>query len=228
MRNGILAVSLAVGLSLPVTGQDNRPGIMVLPFVNGGSYGADAEIFDALQVGMQQMLMTELAQNPNARVVDRAIIRNILEEQDLAGSGRVDAETAARIGRLVGARYVVAGGFIDFYGDMRIDARITVVETSEIISTAKVEDKRSELYRLVVDLAGRVMQDAQLPPLTGQVRQAREQREIPTEAVTLYSRALYYEEHGRRDRAIELLSRVETQWPEMTEARETLRQLRQP
>ena len=30
--------------------QDTRAGIAVLPFNNGGSYGADAEVFDALQV----------------------------------------------------------------------------------------------------------------------------------------------------------------------------------
>src|SRR4051812_40006431 len=68
---------------------DTRPGIAVLPFDNGGSYGQSKEDFDALQVGMQQMLTTELAQNPALRVVDRSQIKQLLSEQDLGAAGRV-------------------------------------------------------------------------------------------------------------------------------------------
>jgi len=198
-----------------------------MPFENGGSYGADAEVFDALRVGMQQMLMTELALNPALRVVDRSQLQTLLQEQDLGASGRVDPNTAARIGRLVGARYVVLGGFVDFYGDFRIDARIVNVETSEIVNVARVRDKRENLYRLVVDLGGKVVEDVDLPPLDASVREARETRDIPTEAMTLYSRALFYQDRGLTDRAVELYRRVEAEFPQMTEASEALRQLGQ-
>ena len=223
----LLPLALAMGLSLPLSGQDQRPGIAVMPFENGGSYGADAEVFDALRVGMQQMLMTELALNPALRVVDRSQLQTLLQEQDLGASGRVDPNTAARIGRLVGARYVVLGGFVDFYGDFRIDARIVNVETSEIVNVARVRDKRENLYRLVVDLGGKVVEDVDLPPLDASVREARETRDIPTEAMTLYSRALFYQDRGLTDRAVELYRRVEAEFPQMTEASEALRQLGQ-
>src|SRR2546426_10623717 len=52
-------------------GQDTRPGIAVLPFDNSGSYGQDKENFDALQKGIAGMLISELAANPAARVVER-------------------------------------------------------------------------------------------------------------------------------------------------------------
>lgn len=228
-RHRFLMLAMVTALAVPgIAGaQDTRPGLAVLPFHNGGSYGDDAEMFDALQVGMQQMLMTELAQNGAARVVDRATLNQILAEQDLAASGRVDPETAARIGRIVGARYVVAGSFVDFFGDMRMDARIVSVETTEIVNVAKVQDKRESLYRMVVDLAEQVMADANLPPLAETVREARASREIPQEAVTLYSRALFYQDRGMNDRAIELFRRVEREFPQMTEAGEALRQLGQ-
>src|SRR6266403_1896039 len=126
-----LALLGSVGRDLGAQGrgQDTRPGIAVMPFDNGGSYGQDKENFDALQKGIAGMLISELAQNPAARVVEREDIQRLLDEQNLGSSGRVDPQTAAKVGKLVGARYVVLGTFLDFYGDFRVDARLVNVET---------------------------------------------------------------------------------------------------
>src|SRR2546422_3286507 len=70
-----------------------------MPFDNGGSYGQDRENFDALQKGIAGMLISELAANPAARVVEREEIQKLIEEQNLGASGRVDAQTAAKIGK---------------------------------------------------------------------------------------------------------------------------------
>jgi len=204
---------------------DPRPAIAVFPFVNGGSYGQDAENFDALQVGVQQMLLTELAQNSALRIVERSLLRDILAEQDLGASGRVDPQTAAGVGKLVGARYIITGQFTDLYGDFRMDGRIVNVETGEIIRTEQVRAQREELYDLLVELAGRMTAGVNLPPLSSAVRDQRMRREIPAEAVTLYSRAQVYQDGGNTARAIELYQSIADRFPEMTEAREALRQL---
>jgi TolB-like protein len=218
--------ALAAATSSPVAAQDTRPGIAVFSFENGGSYGQDREVFDALQVGLQQILITELSSNQALRIVDRGRLNDLLREQDLGAAGRMDQNTAARIGRLVGARYVVLGGFIDFYGDFRIDARIVNVETSEIVKTEKVQDRRDKLYTLVVQLAGNLTRGVNLPPLPRQAMEQRESREVPTEALTLYSRALLYADRGNNERAIELYQRAIEVFPQYTEAQEALRQLR--
>jgi TolB-like protein len=227
MRKGLVAL---LGFAVAATGAmgqtDARPGIAVLPFDNGGSYGRDAEDFDAMQVGLAQMLITELSANPKARLVDRRVIRQIIEEQDLGASGRVDAETAARIGQLVGARYVVTGGFIDFYGDLRIDARIVDVETSEILKAEQVRDKRTNLFTLVSTMAGKVMQDVNLPPLPTSVQRERQSREPPTEdAVNYYLRGLLAADRGDTAQARELFSRAIEVFPAYTEAAQELQQL---
>ena len=51
-------------LATPAGAQDTRPGIAVLPFDNGGSYGQDKENFEALQLGIPAMLISELSTNP--------------------------------------------------------------------------------------------------------------------------------------------------------------------
>lgn len=220
--------TLAVALAAPLAAlaQDSRPGIAVFPFENGGSYGQDKENFDALQVGLQQMLITEFAQNAQLRIIERGRIKELLAEQDLGAGGRVDANTAARIGKLIGARYVILGGFIDFYGDFRIDARIVNVETSELVKVEKASDKRDKLYSLVVNLSGQITRGLSLPALPRQALEQRQTREVPAEAVTLYSRALLYADRGDTARAVELYNRAIEVFPDYTEAKEGLRQLR--
>jgi len=126
----VLLASAGVGLSAQGRGQDTRPSIAVLPFDNSGSYGQDKENFEALEKGVAGMMISELAANPSARVVERERIEKLVAEQNLGASGKVTAETAAKVGKLVGARYVITGAFIDFYGDFRLDARMINVETS--------------------------------------------------------------------------------------------------
>lgn len=223
MRKLVVA-ALALVVTAPAVHavqRDSRPGIAVLPFTNGGSYGRDKEVYDAMAVGLPQMLITELNRNPQARLVDRQVLKQLLEEQDLGQSGRVDAGTAARIGKLVGAQYVILGGFIDFYGDFRIDTRIVKVETGEIIKAEQVRDKREKLFDLVGQMAVKVMTDVSLPPLPQ--REAR--RAPPEQAVTYYLRGLLAADRGDKAKAQELFSKAIAEFPEYTEASQELKQL---
>jgi TolB-like protein len=202
------SLAVAAGLSAALAGvlgaQDSRPGIAVLPFVNGGSYGQDPENYQALEVGIQQMLTTEFAQNPALRVVDRSNIKNLMAEQDIGASGRVDAATAARLGKLVGAK------------------------TSEIMRADKVTFKRDELFSGVVDAAKVITAGLKLPELPKETQAKREERarEInKTQAVSYYTRGLLYADRGDTDRAKELFAKALQEFPNYTEAQQALNQL---
>ncbi len=207
-------------------GQDTRPGIAVLPFDNSGSYGQDKENFDALQKGIAGMLISELAANPAARVVEREEIEKLLAEQSLGASGKVTPETAAKIGKLVGARYVIAGTFIDFYGDFRLDARLVNVETSEIVKVESDRMQRDHLFDIIRTVAARLMKDANLPPLPRQASEQRMNRQVPTEALTFYSKALLYQDRGQKDKAAEMYQRALAVFPEYAEAQQGLQRVK--
>jgi len=207
-------------------GQDIRPGIAVMPFDNSGSYGQDKENFDALQKGIAGMLISELAANPAARVVERAEIQKLLEEQNLGATGRVDPQTAAKVGKLVGARYVITGAFIDFYGDFRLDARIVNVETSEIVKVESDRMQRDHLFDIIRNVAARLMKDTNLPPLPKQASDQRMSRQIPTEALTFYSKALLYQDRGQKDKAVEMYQRALAVFPEYAEAQQGLERVK--
>ena len=214
------------GLGAQGRGQDTRPGIAVMPFDNSGSYGQDKENFDALQKGIAGMLISELAANPAARVVERAEIQKLLEEQNLGATGRVDPQTAAKVGKLVGARYVITGTFIDFYGDFRLDARIVNVETSEIVKVETDRMQRDHLFDIIRNVASRLMKDTNLPPLPKQASDQRMSRQIPTEALTFYSKALLYQDRGQKDKAVEMYQRALTVFPEYAEAQQGLQRVK--
>ena len=226
-----LTLVLAAGtLPVPAMAQDSRPGVAVLPFENGGSYGRDREDLEALRRGIAGILISELATRPAIRLVDRAETQRLLDEQNLAASGRVDAATAARVGRLVGARYMIAGTFLDLYGDFRIDARIIDVETGEIVNVVRSDPSlkdRRQLYAMIQSVAERIATEARFPA-AGADAGTRPARVIPTEAVTFYSRALLYEDRGDRAKASEFYERALQLFPAFTEATEGLRKVRQP
>jgi TolB-like protein len=223
----VLLLFAALALPSPAVAQDTRPGVAVLPFLQGISIGAEKEVLDALTIGLQQILITELSQNPALRVVDRNILAELMAEQDLAVGGRVDAQTAARIGRLVGAKYVFTGGFNDVNAEFRLDGRIVNTETSEVVKAVEVTDRRDNLFGIVVRLSESITRDLRLPALEATVRQERQSRAsaIPREAVILYSQAQFFQDRGQLDRAKELYRRITTEFPRMTEAQEALRRI---
>src|SRR2546422_6208935 len=220
--------ALAVGAGvLSAQGRaDTRPGLAVFPIWNSGSYGQEKENFDALQKGMAAMIISELAANPGARVVEREALQRLLDEQNLGASGRVDDATAAKLGKLVGARYVVTGTFIDFYGDFRVDVRLVNVETSEIVKVEKENMRRDHLFDIIRAVAARLMKDANLPPLPKQASDERMSRQVPTEALTYYSPTLLYQDRGQKDKAIEMYGKAIQVFPQYAEANEGLQRLK--
>ncbi len=102
MRHVFFLVLIAVsGMALA-----DRPVLGVAEFKNesgagwwGGGVGWD----------LSGMLSNELASTGAFRVVERSNLESVLAEQDLGASGRVRADSAARIGELTGAGYIVLG-----------------------------------------------------------------------------------------------------------------------
>jgi TolB-like protein len=219
----LFSLALATLLSVPaLQAQDTRPGIAVMPFTDGGSYGKDKEDFAALQKGLAGMMISELGQNTALRVVDRENIQAIIDEQKLGKDGYLDQATAAKVGKLVGAKYMIMGTFIDFYGRFRIDARLVDVETSEVIKSVtsdKDQNKREEMFKILQNVSTKLMADTKLPQLSATQASAAKARNVPTEALNYYARALAYQDKGDKAKAAELFKAAITAFPEYTEAK---------
>ena len=83
-----------------------KPRIGVLRFTNDTNAG-----WWKASVGreLQDMLASELASTKAFQVLERKEIDAVLGEQDLGQSGRIDKGTRAKMGKIKGAKYLVAG-----------------------------------------------------------------------------------------------------------------------
>ena len=70
------------------------------------------------------------------------------------------------------------------------------------------------------------MKDANLPPLPKQASDQRMGRQVPTEALTFYSKALLYQDRGQRDKAVEMYQKALAVFPEYSEAQQGLQRVK--
>jgi curli biogenesis system outer membrane secretion channel CsgG len=104
--------------------------------------------------GVSDLLTNKLVQNGTYSVIERSRIDQILQEQNLGASGRVDPATAAQIGKILGVDVVVigsitqynveekdSGGSLGFFG-VNVDSKkskATVQLTARLVSTTTAE-----------------------------------------------------------------------------------------
>src|SRR5512135_177132 len=83
-----------------------KPRLGVLRFTNDTNAG-----WWRASVGrdLQDMLISELASTKSFQVLERKEIDAVLGEQDLGASGRVSKSTRAKMGKIKGAQYLIAG-----------------------------------------------------------------------------------------------------------------------
>jgi curli biogenesis system outer membrane secretion channel CsgG len=153
-------------LSAQQRGQDTRPGIAVFPFANGGSYGQSKEDFDALERGIAGMMISELAQNPAARVVEREQVQRLLDEQNLGAQGRVDPQTASQSRQTLSGPAMSSPGTSSTFTATSADARLVNTETSEIVKTrVRSPAARASVRHHPQRRDAASMKDANLPAL---------------------------------------------------------------
>jgi TolB-like protein len=232
MRKGLASagtvqlLALAVVTSQPIMAQRQPVIIAVLPFEDRGSYGQDKEVFHALTLGIPATLMTELTGHPELRLIDRARIAEALRTLGLQPPAKLDATSAARVGAAVGARYAVTGSFEDFYGKVRLDARIVNAENGEIVKIVSNNDSnlqdRADLYRVIQMVGHRVLAEATTSaPASGK----GEGSNVPTDALTEYSLGLLYENEGDPAKAGEHYQKALSALPSYRDARTGLQRV---
>ncbi|HYD51821.1 MAG TPA: CsgG/HfaB family protein [Gemmatimonadaceae bacterium] len=169
-RSAALSLALALPLAFPFqrarAQADSRPVVAILPFDNT-SFGKDRAEFDGIGKGIADMIGTELASNPRLRVVDREQLQRVLEEQNLTRSGAVDAQTAARLGRIVGAQYMIKGSFTrDLRGRVLLTTTTIDVETTVLSNPNRVESDGEDILGTIAQLATRLSGNLKLAQRT--------------------------------------------------------------
>jgi curli biogenesis system outer membrane secretion channel CsgG len=164
MQRRSVLVAIATAFTLSLSGEafaqakPSRPQIAVLDF----EYGTVDNWWGQYDIGkgIADQLVDALVNDGTFRVIERKKLNAILGEQDFAASGRADpsAQTMAKIGKVLGVKYILVGsitkfstesrgGGVSVHGiglggkkaksEVRITGRIIDMSTGEILVSGK-------------------------------------------------------------------------------------------
>ena len=157
-----IATEMPATITIAQAQSAQKRRIAVLDFDSGSISGnpfASGWMGQGASKGIGDIIVNKLVESGSYRVIERSKIEAILREQNLGDSGRVDAGSAAQIGKLLGVEAVLIGSITQFNVDQKasgfsfgglfgnakktnianvqITARLVDTSTGEIIATAK-------------------------------------------------------------------------------------------
>lgn len=110
----LVIVFVISALSSPTFGAEKLYRIAVLPFDDGSIkerwWGDNWQVGDSVS----DELVTALVSTNKFRVIEREQINQVLQEQNMGLENRLDAHSAAKIGRILGVQYLIIGRVTEF------------------------------------------------------------------------------------------------------------------
>lgn len=172
------------------TPRESTRAVAVLDFDNHSG----EEKYRALGKGLAAMMITDLGNVAGIQLVEREHLQDLVEEQKLQRTALFDSTTATRVGKLVGADYVVVGALTAVDPQLRIDTRVLNVETGEIVKTASVRGPEDRFFALQEKLADELIDGLDVALSPEEMERLRAEREAnridDLQTVLAYSEAL--------------------------------------
>ncbi len=103
---------------------------------------------DWLGVGIAETVTADLKNVEGMTVIGRELIYEILRRWSAENHTDFDEKFATRVGREVGARWIIGGGYQRLGEMLRITARFVEVVTGEVVRTVKIDGRISEVFEL--------------------------------------------------------------------------------
>ena len=154
---------------------DRKPTVGVIPFMNGGGpLQADSVVssLGALKLGLSDLLITDLAAGPVV-VLERTRLGEIWAEQQRSQEKMVDPGTAAKIGKMLSAEFLITGSYILLDKNLAVTAQIVDVGTERVLERFTVQAPLDSLFEA-------------LSRLGRDLRSARTWQASPTEALNRF------------------------------------------
>jgi tetratricopeptide (TPR) repeat protein len=159
-----------------------RPSIAVLYFDN---LSGDAEL-DWLRSGLTDMLVTDLSQSPDLRVLPTNRLYQILSDLEKLDQPTTSFETVQQVAERADAGTVIQGSFAKLGDTIRISYKIQAADTGEILTAQSVDaNAQEELFSRVDDLSRQIRQSIELPARPVAVAD-RDLTEVSTSSVEAY------------------------------------------
>ena len=132
--------------------------IAVLPFENSSGL----EKLEPLKEGLRDLITADLSKVKGITVVERENLERIIKEQKLSLEGLVEKKNQIKVGKLVGANVMLAGGFSLSDSKLKINAHLLDVETTQLVNSEEVTGEVSKIIDLQRQLVLKLVKDLDL------------------------------------------------------------------
>jgi len=189
-----------------------------------------------LRKGLTQMLIADLAGQPNIDVIEREQLQNLLDELKLAKQVKLDEATAAKVGKLLGVHYLVLGGYFSLGETLRVDVRVVEVETGKVVKGTSANGNLADFLTIEQKLSvalGQILAELPAPKKnlaqTGLGKPPRPRpvplklpASLPGRTAVAYSKALDLKDEGKLPEAKAEMEKVVKAQPDFMLAKADL------
>lgn len=215
-----MALRLLLVLLLGLSARAQEPATLaVLPL----GKAAASEQYDGLGRALAGMLVTDFSTTPLLRLVERDRLDAVLSEIELGEGGFVDPRSAQKLGKGLGAAYVLTGSFSVVGETFLLDARIVDVGTGEIVKAADTHGAVADFVAVEKELVDVLLAGLNVSLSSTERRKLMVQ--APTEAFgafAAFGEGLAREDEGKLEEARKAFEMALAADPTFAEARAAL------
>jgi len=206
-----LVLSLLLGAS---SAADDKPIVMVAPF---RVESTDPEL-QQVGKGFADMVAGDLVAWDGVTVVDRERVQDAIAELKLQRTKYFDPKTRLKIGKFLGARYLIGGTMVTKGQALNIQASVLDLVTSQQKAEARVQGRSDDVFDLEQELVNKLTAS-----IDARVRDAGGRRKVrvPTlAALADYGKALDLSDQGNVEEASKAFAALVSKAPTFGLARD--------
>ncbi len=181
--------------------------------------------YDSLSKGIADMLITDLSNVNSLQIVEREQLEKLLGELKLNQSAFIDPSTAQKIGKGLGAEFILTGAIVSIEPIIRIDARIITVATAKIIKSEQVTGDSDTFFELEKELADKLVRGLEIKLTQPEQVKVNKVATKNFQAVVHYSNAIDAKDKGDTKKAIVELKQAVAQDNKFTLASTRLQEM---
>lgn len=217
MKKNILLLFVFTVLAFPFRAPSaETPSISVLYFTNLGSADAAGAEKNYIGKALAEFSAAELSAVKGITIVERNTLEKIMKEMELSVTGIIDENTAPKIGKLLGATYILDGSYL--VSGKKCDAAYKIISTEKgsILKAGNVSGSSSDIGALVRSLA--ISEAASLkelfPGIDISALSAKKSGALTIDSAEKFGKALDMDDSGNHAEAAELLKNLSSENPD--------------
>jgi len=197
---------------------------VAVPYFQNKTGQAD---LNPLQKGIALMLTTDLSKLKEFQVLERARLQALVEELGFGVSGLVEMNTAPRVGRLLGAHWLIGGSLGKGKGEqIQIQSNPLDVTTQNILGQPITEGPLSELFRMEKDLLFQIVKLLKIELTPEQEKELRKPFSTNLDALMALFKGIESSDRGDYKKAVDYYEKALKLDSNILVARGALQQLK--